>query len=188
MLQGLINSKEICDIISTFWVLSLRVVFFGVFWDFLFVAAMETDRKIIIAVDDSETSAYAFTWALHNLFKKSDKVIVLTAAPFVTLDFPSTDIASGTYTYIHTYMCLSFCTLLISNDLFCSCSILLLGIDLYIVLLMSSSFSFLFVCLGVWRRGFFLFFSPLCVLSLLLVVPFQNAALLETAALVPKTM
>jgi len=55
---------------------------------------METDRKIIIAVDDSETSAYAFTWALHNLFKKSDKVIVLTAAPFVTLDFPSTDIAS----------------------------------------------------------------------------------------------
>ncbi len=62
---------------------------------------METDRKIIIAVDDSETSAYAFTWALHHLFKKSDKVIVLTAAPFVTLDYPSTDIASGTYTYIH---------------------------------------------------------------------------------------
>jgi nucleotide-binding universal stress UspA family protein len=55
---------------------------------------MATDRKIIIAVDDSETSAYAFTWALHNLFKKSDKVIVLTAAPFVTLDYPSTDIAS----------------------------------------------------------------------------------------------
>jgi hypothetical protein len=65
-----------------------------VFWDFLFAAAMETDRKIIIAVDDSETSAYAFTWALHHLLKKSDKVIVLTAAPFVTLDFPSTDIAS----------------------------------------------------------------------------------------------
>lgn len=77
-----------------------------VFWDFLFAAAMETDRKIIIAVDDSETSAYAFTWALHHLLKKSDKVIVLTAAPFVTLDFPSTDIASGTYTYIHT--CASF--------------------------------------------------------------------------------
>jgi hypothetical protein len=101
VLQGLINSKQICDIISAFWVLSLCCVF-GVFWDFLFVAAMETDRKIIIAVDDSETSAYAFTWALHHLFKKTDKVIVLTAARFVTLDYPSTDIASGTYTYVHT--------------------------------------------------------------------------------------
>jgi hypothetical protein len=124
---------------------------------------METDRKIIIAVDDSETSAYAFTWALHHLLKKSDKVIVLTAARFVTLDFPSTDIASGTYTYIHT--CASFFgTLMISSDFYCSCSILLLGIDLYIVLLMSSSFSFLFVCVGVWRRGYFFSFLPsLCV-------------------------
>jgi nucleotide-binding universal stress UspA family protein len=55
---------------------------------------MATERKIIIAVDDSETSAYAFTWALHNLLRKSDKVVVLTVAPFVTLDYTYTDIAS----------------------------------------------------------------------------------------------
>ncbi len=150
---------------------------------------MATDRKIIIAVDDSETSAYAFTWALHNLFKKSDKVIVLTAAPFVTLDFPSTDIASGTYTYIHTYMCLFFCH---AYDF-----------QRFLLLLFNSSswnrsldcvvdvvfffFSFC-VCGCLEARFFFPPFSPLCVLNLLLVVPFQNAALLETAAQVPKTM
>ena len=62
----------------------------------LVTAAMGADRKIVIAVDDSEASAYAFTWALQNLVRKTDKVVVLTAAPFVTLDYPSTDIATGT--------------------------------------------------------------------------------------------
>jgi hypothetical protein len=44
------------------------------------------------------------------------------------------------------------------------------------------------VCGCLEARFFFPPFSPLCVLNLLLVVPFQNAALLETAAQVPKTM
>jgi len=55
---------------------------------------MATDRKIIVAVDDSEVSAYAFTWALHNLVRKTDKVVVLTAAPFVALGYPSPDMAT----------------------------------------------------------------------------------------------
>lgn len=58
---------------------------------------MATDRKVVIAVDETEVSAYAFTWALHNLLKKTDKVVVLTATPFVSLDFPSADIASGKF-------------------------------------------------------------------------------------------
>lgn len=60
---------------------------------------MATDRKIIVAVDDSEVSAYAFTWALHNLVRKTDKVVVLTAAPFVALGYPSPDMATGESLY-----------------------------------------------------------------------------------------
>ncbi|KAG0627142.1 hypothetical protein M758_2G176800 [Ceratodon purpureus] len=55
---------------------------------------MASGRKIMVAVDDSEVSAYAFTWALHNLVRKSDQVIVLTAAPFVDVTYPSSDMAA----------------------------------------------------------------------------------------------
>lgn len=64
------------------------------------VAAMASGRKILVAVDDSEVSAYAFTWALHNLFRKTDQVIVLTAAPFVDITYPSSDMAAGMFTYL----------------------------------------------------------------------------------------
>ena len=62
---------------------------------------MASGRKIMVAVDDSEVSAYAFTWALHNLVRKSDQVIVLTAAPFVDVTYPSSDMAAGKMTYLH---------------------------------------------------------------------------------------
>lgn len=55
---------------------------------------MASGRKIMIAVDHTEVSAYAFTWALHNLLRKSDQVIALTAAPFVDITYPSADLAS----------------------------------------------------------------------------------------------
>jgi nucleotide-binding universal stress UspA family protein len=79
---------------------------------------MATERKIIIAVDDSETSAYAFTWALHNLLRKSDKVVVLTVAPFVSLDYTYTDIASGTTRLLYVLDASDFRLLL------CSCNLL----------------------------------------------------------------
>jgi len=53
----------------------------------------------MVAVDDSEVSAYAFTWALHNLVRKTDHVVALTAAPFVDITYPSTDMAAGKLTY-----------------------------------------------------------------------------------------
>lgn len=56
---------------------------------------MASGRKIMIAVDDTEVSAYAFTWALHNLLRKSDQVVALTAAPYVDITYPSADLASG---------------------------------------------------------------------------------------------
>jgi len=56
--------------------------------------AMASGRKIMVAVDDSEVSAYAFTWALHNLVRKADHVVALTAAPFVDITYPSTDLAA----------------------------------------------------------------------------------------------
>ena len=49
----------------------------------------------MVAVDDTEVSAYAFTWALHNLLRKTDQAIVLTAAPFVDVTYPTTDMAAG---------------------------------------------------------------------------------------------
>ncbi|KAJ7517379.1 hypothetical protein O6H91_21G021100 [Diphasiastrum complanatum] len=57
---------------------------------------METPRKVIAAVDATETSAYAFTWALHNLIRKGDHVIVLTVAPYVGLQQPNYDL-TGEY-------------------------------------------------------------------------------------------
>jgi hypothetical protein len=64
-------------------------------------AAMASGRKIMVAVDNSEVSAYAFTWALHNLLRKTDQVIVLTAAPFVDVSYPSSDMAAGKFTYLY---------------------------------------------------------------------------------------
>lgn len=60
---------------------------------------MASVRKIVIAVDDSEVSAYAFTWALYNLLRKTDHVVALTAAPFVDITYPSSDMAAGKLTY-----------------------------------------------------------------------------------------
>jgi hypothetical protein len=53
-------------------------------------------RKVMVAVDDSEISSYAFTWGLRNLIRPDDHVIVLTAAPLTEEDMPSADIATGT--------------------------------------------------------------------------------------------
>ncbi|CAM6120480.1 unnamed protein product [Calypogeia fissa] len=59
---------------------------------------MVTDgrRKVMIAVDDSEVSSYAFTWGIRNLIRTDDHVVVLTAAPFTGVDFPTADMATGT--------------------------------------------------------------------------------------------
>lgn len=57
---------------------------------------MVTDgkRRVMVAVDDSEVSSYAFTWGIRNLIRADDHVVVLTAAP--SLDrVPSADIATG---------------------------------------------------------------------------------------------
>ena len=56
----------------------------------------ETKSKIVVAVDDSEVSAYAVTWALANLVKPSESVLVLTAKSYSLSDAVVTaDIASG---------------------------------------------------------------------------------------------
>ena len=34
----------------------------------------------VIAVDDSETSAYAFTWTLYNLIQQDDHLVILNVA------------------------------------------------------------------------------------------------------------
>lgn len=57
--------------------------------------ATEAKRRVMIAVDDSEVSSYAFTWGIRNLIRPNDHVVVLTAAPITELDFPSADIATG---------------------------------------------------------------------------------------------
>lgn len=41
---------------------------------------MADNRKLLVAVDDSETSAYAFTWTLYNLIKQDDHLVVLHVA------------------------------------------------------------------------------------------------------------
>eukprot|EP01018_Ginkgo_biloba_P013664 Gb_12734 [translate_table: standard] len=55
---------------------------------------MASDRKVMVAVDDSEISAYAFTWALYNLIRENDHIVVLNVAPFVGMNLPSPDLAS----------------------------------------------------------------------------------------------
>ncbi|EFJ37749.1 hypothetical protein SELMODRAFT_74840 [Selaginella moellendorffii] len=48
-------------------------------------------RKIVAAVDDSEVSAYAFTWGLQNLVRPDDHVVAITVAPFVGADVATAD-------------------------------------------------------------------------------------------------
>lgn len=58
--------------------------------------ASSTPRKFLVAVDDSEVSAYAFTWAITNLFRPSDKVFILTAKNYTEdSPLPTADIAAG---------------------------------------------------------------------------------------------
>lgn len=57
---------------------------------------MATDRKVIIAVDSSDVSAFAFTWAVTNFFKPTDKVLILTAQEYLPASsLPTVDIAAG---------------------------------------------------------------------------------------------
>lgn len=59
---------------------------------------METpkSKRVMVAVDDTEVSAYAFQWALGNFISEGDYVIVLSAAPYLGIDYPNADMASGT--------------------------------------------------------------------------------------------
>lgn len=53
-------------------------------------------RKFIVAVDETEASAYAFTWAIANIFRADDYVLVLNSqntAPAEAL--PTVDIAAA---------------------------------------------------------------------------------------------
>lgn len=53
-------------------------------------------RKFIVAVDDTEASAYAFTWALTNIFRANDYVLVLNSESIVPAEtLPTVDIAAG---------------------------------------------------------------------------------------------
>eukprot|EP00246_Nothoceros_aenigmaticus_P018330 TRINITY_DN9547_c0_g1_i1.p1 TRINITY_DN9547_c0_g1~~TRINITY_DN9547_c0_g1_i1.p1 ORF type:complete len:344 (+),score=59.65 TRINITY_DN9547_c0_g1_i1:163-1194(+) len=55
---------------------------------------MAGKRNIVVAVDDSETSAYSFTWAIHHFIRKTDHVVVLNAAPYSGAEtLPSVDVA-----------------------------------------------------------------------------------------------
>uniref|UniRef100_A0A0D6R5Q5 UspA domain-containing protein n=1 Tax=Araucaria cunninghamii TaxID=56994 RepID=A0A0D6R5Q5_ARACU len=55
---------------------------------------MASGRKLMVAVDDSETSAYAFTWALYNLVRENDGILVLNVTPSMETDLPTSDLAS----------------------------------------------------------------------------------------------
>ncbi|BFI40562.1 hypothetical protein MPTK2_7g10800 [Marchantia polymorpha subsp. ruderalis] len=57
---------------------------------------METpkSKRVMVAVDDTEVSAYAFQWALGNFISEGDYVIVLSAAPYLGIDYPNADMAS----------------------------------------------------------------------------------------------
>ncbi|CAI5488108.1 unnamed protein product [Closterium sp. Naga37s-1] len=58
--------------------------------------AMAQPRKFLVAVDDSEVSAYAFTWAITNLFRPADSALVLTAKNYAAdMPLPTADIAAG---------------------------------------------------------------------------------------------
>ncbi|CAI5498293.1 unnamed protein product [Closterium sp. Naga37s-1] len=57
---------------------------------------MAQPRKFLVAVDDSEVSAYAFTWAITNLFRPADSALVLTAKNYAPdMPLPTADIAAG---------------------------------------------------------------------------------------------
>eukprot|EP00475_Leptophrys_vorax_P012755 TRINITY_DN19122_c0_g1_i1.p1 TRINITY_DN19122_c0_g1~~TRINITY_DN19122_c0_g1_i1.p1 ORF type:complete len:352 (+),score=3.23 TRINITY_DN19122_c0_g1_i1:194-1249(+) len=57
---------------------------------------MAAARKFLVAVDDSEVSAYAFTWAITNLFRPADTVLILTAKNYaLDTSLPTADIAAG---------------------------------------------------------------------------------------------
>lgn len=57
---------------------------------------MASGRKVVIAVDGSEASAYAFTWALTNFLKQTDDVLVLTSQEYLPdSPLPSIDVAAG---------------------------------------------------------------------------------------------
>lgn len=55
---------------------------------------MGTQRKLVVAVDESDASEVAFRWVLQNLARKSDHIVVLNSAPYVGLQFPDPDIAN----------------------------------------------------------------------------------------------
>jgi nucleotide-binding universal stress UspA family protein len=54
---------------------------------------MATNRKLMVAVDDSETSAYAFTWTLYNLIQQNDHLVILSVA-LAASELPNPDLAS----------------------------------------------------------------------------------------------
>lgn len=54
---------------------------------------MANYRKVMIAVDDSETSAYAFTWSLYNLIRQHDHLVILSVAQAPSV-LPNPDLAS----------------------------------------------------------------------------------------------
>eukprot|EP00897_Mesotaenium_endlicherianum_P004330 jgi/Mesen1/3925/ME000209S02930 len=57
---------------------------------------MANARKFIVAVDATEASAYAFTWAITNLVKENDHVLILNSAAYATSDvLPTVDLAAG---------------------------------------------------------------------------------------------
>lgn len=57
---------------------------------------MTNTRKVLVAVDDSETSAYAFTWTLYNLIQQDDHLVILNVALTPTV-LPNADVV-GDYT------------------------------------------------------------------------------------------
>lgn len=55
-----------------------------------------SSRKFVLAVDESEASAYAFTWAINNLFRAEDYVLVLNSLATVPADtLPTVDVAAA---------------------------------------------------------------------------------------------
>lgn len=55
---------------------------------------MDASRKIVVAIDESEASSIAFRWVLRNLARKSDHIVFLNSAPYVSVEFPNPDIAN----------------------------------------------------------------------------------------------
>ncbi|KAH7447352.1 hypothetical protein KP509_01G102900 [Ceratopteris richardii] len=55
---------------------------------------MATTRKLVVAVDETESSQVAFLWVLHNLARHSDHIVIFNAAPYVGSQFSDADIAN----------------------------------------------------------------------------------------------